>query len=50
MELTVEEKDFDMTSITYEMVEELFPFNVQLELIEEIGNVISPTYKASKGK
>jgi ribosomal protein S17E len=48
--LVPEEKDFDMTSITYEMVDELFPFNVQLELVEEIGNVISPTYKASKGK
>jgi hypothetical protein len=48
--LVPEEKDFDMSTITYEMVDELFPFNVQLELIEEIGNVISPTYKASKGK
>jgi hypothetical protein len=48
--LVPEEKDFDMTTITYDMVDELFPFNVQLELIEEIGNVISPTYKASKGK
>lgn len=48
--LVPEEKDFDMSTITYEMVDELFPFNVQLELVEEIGNVISPTYKASKGK
>ena len=48
--LVPEEKDFDMNTITYEMVDELFPFNVQLELIEEIGNVISPSYKASKGK
>ena len=48
--LVPEEKEFDMNTITYEMVDELFPFNVQLELIEEIGNVISPSYKASKGK
>lgn len=45
-----EEKDFDMNTITYEMIEELFPFSVQLQVIEEINEVISPTYKASKGK
>ncbi|CAB4121440.1 hypothetical protein UFOVP11_23 [uncultured Caudovirales phage] len=45
-----EVKDFDMQSITYEMVEELFPFSLQLELIERIGEVISPNYSSSKGK
>lgn len=48
--LVPEEKEFDMSTITYEMVDELFPFSVQLELVEEIGNVISPSYKAIKGK
>ena len=48
--LVPEEKDFDMSTITYDMVEELFPFSVQLELIESIGEVISPSYKDTKGK
>jgi len=45
-----EEEGFDMSTITYDMVEELFPFSVQIQLIEEITNVISPAYKAIKGK
>jgi hypothetical protein len=48
--LVPEEKDFDMSTITYGMVEELFPFSVQLELVELIGEVISPSYKDTKGK
>jgi hypothetical protein len=32
------------------MVEELFPFSVQLELIDLISNTITPTYKEQKGK
>jgi hypothetical protein len=48
--LVPEEKDFDMSTITYEMVEELFPFSVQLELVELIGEVVSPSYKDTKGK
>ena len=45
-----EEKDFDMSSITHDMVEELFPFPIQLQVMQEIGNVISPDYKEIKGK
>ena len=45
-----EEEGFDMSTITYDMVEELFPFSIQIQLIEEISNVISPTYKTIKGK
>ena len=48
--LVPEEKDFDMSTITYAMVEELFPFSVQVELVELIGEVISPSYKDTKGK
>lgn len=48
--LVPEEKGFDMSTITYEMVEELFPFSVQLELIELISNTIAPNYKDQKGK
>ncbi len=48
--LVPEEKDFDMATVTYEMVDELFPFSVQLELLERIGDVISPSYVTTKGK
>lgn len=48
--LVPEEKDFDMSNITYEMVEELFPFTVQMELLQKISEVISPSYKETKGK
>lgn len=48
--LVPEEKDFDMQTITYEMIDELFPFSVQLEMIELIGTIISPNYKEAKGK
>jgi len=48
--LVPEEEGFDMQNVTYEMVEELFPFSVQLELIDLIGNTITPTYKEQKGK
>lgn len=45
-----EQADFDMNTITYSMIEELFPFSIQLEIIEEITNTISPGYKTTKGK
>lgn len=45
-----EEKEFDMNTITYDMVEELFPFPIQIQIMGEIGNVISPSYKEIKGK
>lgn len=48
--LVPEEQGFDMQTVTYEMVEELFPFSVQLELIDHISNTITPTYKEQKGK
>jgi ribosomal protein S17E len=48
--LVPEEQDFDMSTITYEMVEELFPFSVQMELLQRISEVISPSYKETKGK
>jgi ribosomal protein S17E len=48
--LVPEEKDFNMSTITYEMVEELFPFSVQMELLQKISEVISPSYKETKGK
>jgi len=48
--LVPENKDFDMASITYADIEELFPFSIQMELIEQINSVISPNYTATKGK
>lgn len=45
-----EEANFDMSTITYQMVEELFPFSVQLQVMESINDVIAPSYKAAKGK
>jgi hypothetical protein len=48
--LVPENKDFDMASITYADIEELFPFSIQMELIDQINNVISPNYSATKGK
>lgn len=48
--LVPEESGFDMSTITYAMIEELFPFAVQMQLVEEIGKTISPNYEAQKGK
>ena len=48
--LVPENKDFDMASISYADIEELFPFSIQMELIEQINSVISPNYTATKGK
>ena len=45
-----EEEGFDMNTITYDMIEELFPFSVQLQILESINEVISPSYKVTKGK
>lgn len=50
VQMLVPEEDFDMQTVTYDMVEELFPFSVQMELIENIAEVISPSYKTTKGK
>ena len=48
--LVPEEKGFDMAIITYDMIEELFPFAVQMQIIDMISQTISPTYNESKGK
>jgi len=48
--LVPENKDFDMNTITYADIEELFPFSVQLELLDYINATISPNYTATKGK
>lgn len=48
--LVPEEEGFDMSTVTYEMVDELFPFAIQLQLMELIGETVSPSYTATKGK
>ena len=48
--LVPEEVGFDMSTITYEMIDEMFPFAIQMQLMELIGETVSPTYNAAKGK
>lgn len=48
--LVPEEDGFDMNTITYPMIEELFPFPIQMQVIEEISKVISLNYEGGKGK
>jgi hypothetical protein len=48
--LVPEEKGFDMDTITYEMIEELFPFAVQIQIIDAIGETIAPDYSTNRGK
>ena len=48
--LVPENSDFDMSSVTYDQIEELFPFAIQMELVEEISKVISPNYVDSRKK
>lgn len=48
--LVPEEQGFDMATITYDMVQEAFPFAIQLEMMEIITKTISPDYKEQRGK
>ena len=48
--LVPEEQGFDMSTVTYEMVDELFPFAIQMQLMELIRETVSPTYNITKGK
>ena len=50
IKLLVPEEGYSLDNITYTEVDELFPFSIQLELIEKIGDVISPAYKDTRGK
>ena len=47
--LVPEEQGFDMSAIDYAMVQEAFPFAIQLELMEMISKTISPDYKEHRG-
>lgn len=48
--LVPENKEFDMTSISYDDVDELFPFAIQMEMVDEISKVISPNYTENRKK
>ena len=48
--LVPEVEDFDMSTITYDMVEELFPFALQIQVMEYIAETISPEYSTTRGK
>ena len=48
--LVPEESEFDMANIDYKMIDELFPLPIQLKVMENISNVVSPTYEEAKGK
>lgn len=48
--LVPEEKDFNMETITYKDIEEIFPLPIQLALVEEITNAISFDYGKTKEK
>lgn len=48
--LVPEEQGFDMNTITYQMIDELFPFAIQLEIMDGITKTISPDYKTNRGK
>ena len=48
--LVPEEKGFDMATLTYADIEEVFPLPVQLELVEKISEVISFDYHRTRKK
>lgn len=48
--LVPEDTSFDMNTLTYDMVEELFPFSVQLEVMEYIASTITSDYSQNKKK
>ena len=48
--LVPEDQDFDMSTVTYEMIDETFPLAIQMQLMELIGETVSPSYTATKGK
>ena len=38
-----------LEDLTYEDIEEEFPISVQMQIVEKIGEVISPTYREARG-
>lgn len=46
--LLVPAVDFDMSQLTYEMIEDEYPFSIQLDLSKKIADVISPGYEEAR--
>jgi hypothetical protein len=38
-----------LNDLTYKDIEDEFPFSVQMQIVDKIGEVISPTYKEARG-
>jgi hypothetical protein len=47
--LVPESPEHSLDDLTYQDIEDEFPLSVQLALVEKISEVISPTYKESRG-
>lgn len=48
--LVPEDKGFNMETITYKDIDELFPLSIQMQVVEAISDVISFNYTDNKGK
>lgn len=47
--LVPEMEGASLEDLTYKDIEEEFPISVQMQIVEKIGEVISPTYKEARG-
>jgi hypothetical protein len=47
--LVPEMEGVTLEDLTYADIEEEFPISVQMQIVEKIGEVISPTYKEARG-
>jgi hypothetical protein len=47
--LVPEMEGVTLEDLTYEDIEEEFPISVQMQIVEKIGEVISPTYREARG-
>lgn len=50
IKLLIPENGESLQDLTYEDVEEEFPFSIQWELVDAINKAISPNYEETKGK
>ena len=48
--LVPKDSDFDMSTITYADIDQLFPLPIQMQLVEKISEVISFDYGKTKEK
>jgi hypothetical protein len=48
--LLPKEAEFDMSQVNYQDIDEIFPFTVQLEMVDQIASLIAPSYGETKKK